>query len=130
MFIQDYAITEICEVEMSLLLDSCHCLSRRFPGFERVELTFHPPTPRFRPILAILKFVITRNEETVPRVVVEGIRYMREHLCHVQEAAFITGLLPVFKVTNMDHEFKIHLVLVQLAKLLVETIAVSFPVRN
>jgi hypothetical protein len=77
-----------------------------------------------------LKFVITRNEETVPRVVVEGIRYMREHLCHVQEAAFKTGLLPVFKVTNMDHELKIHLVLVQLAKLLVETIAVSFPVRN
>ena len=100
MFIQDYAITEICEVEMSLLLDSCHCLSRRFPGFERVELTFHPPTPRFRPILAILKFVITRNKETVPRVVVKGIRYMREHLCHIQEAAFITGLLPVFKVTN------------------------------
>jgi hypothetical protein len=77
-----------------------------------------------------LKFVVTWNEETVPGIVVESIRYMREHLCHVQETAFITGLVPVFKVTNMDHELKTHQFLVQLTKLLVETIAVSFPVRN
>ena len=72
----------------------------------------HPPSPRVSLTLAILKFVIARYKETIFRVVIDSIRWMSEHFCHVPKAAFITGHLSPFDVTNVGHELEIHLPLV------------------
>ncbi len=75
-------------------------------------LTFHPPPKRLVLILTILKFVIALDEEAVPQVVIDSIRFMGEYFRHVAEAAFKTWRLSVFDITNVDHELEIHQTLV------------------